>query len=260
MIAQLSEIVRIAGKQLMRLRNEGMIEGKWEGTQFKAKADILMHNLIVNLLTELDSTIPIVSEEDTTVFSALENDRYWIVDPIDGTASFVHGYSGFVTQIGLMVNSEPYMAAIYAPALELLYLAERGRGAFLNNEKLCLNPNNKLNTLIDNYPEPRGIAYEIYEGLQLKKYIECGGISLKMCKVADSSADLFVKDVIVRDWDIAPPQLVLEEAGGIMRDINGEIIRYNGDNQHRGIVATSSERTYKQFCVWLNRKGEGDEL
>ena len=66
--------------------------------------------------------------------------------------------------------------------------------------------------MIDNYPKPQGIANKIVTELPCSDYIECGSIGLKNFKVAENSAHLFVKNVTVRDWDVAPGDLILSEA------------------------------------------------
>ena len=132
-----------------------------------------------------------------------------------------------------------------------MYLAELNSGARLNGEPLKVNSSISEIRLIDNYPEPRGIAQLITRSSRDAKYIESGSIGLKICKVADGTANLFVKDVIVRDWDLAPGHLILSEAGGIFRDLHGNEIKYSGEvEQKNGIIASSTEAlVYKVIKV-----------
>ena len=138
------------------------------------------------------------------------------------------------------------------PALALTYIAERGKGSYLNGERLALAGSGNLEVLIDNYPEPRGITWAAYTGLGFSRYIECGGISLKVCKVADGTADLFFKNIIVKDWDLAAPQLVLSEAGGVMKDIHGGDISYGHDYNHEGLIAAGSEEACQRLVGWYH--------
>src|SRR3954466_12402195 len=104
-----------------------------------------------------------------------------------------------------MVGARPELAVIYAPAFGQVFGAVRGRGATLNGDTLnCAIPAGRR-ILIDNYPEPRGIAAEAFTGLKCTGYMESGSLALKVCRVADGSADIFIKDVVVRDWDMAAP-------------------------------------------------------
>jgi len=250
MLAELSGIVKDLGHVLLRWRDQGQVQGIWDGTQFKAKADIMAHEILVGKLRDLLPAIPVISEEDQNSLTDTRPECYWLIDPIDGTASFAHGYTGFVTQIALIVEHAPMLAAIYAPALDSLYSAERGRGAFLNDVRLLRDQAFPPRILIDNYPQPRGVALLAYNELHFAKYIECGSISLKICKVADGTADLFFKDVAVRDWDLAAAQLVLEETGGFLTDIYGHRIEYTGSYEQTGVVAASHPYSVEHLVDW----------
>jgi 3'-phosphoadenosine 5'-phosphosulfate (PAPS) 3'-phosphatase len=95
--------------------------------------------------------------------------------------------------------------------------------------------------LIDNTPEPRGATQVVFERLRCTGYVESGSISLKICRIADGTADVFVKDITVRDWDIAPAHLVIGEAGGVLQGLHGAAeIAYSGSYERGGIVAAAS--------------------
>lgn len=252
MIEKLSKIVKDVGCLLLEWRNSRVFNGTWVGQQFKAEVDKMAHSALTERLGGITPDIPIISEEDETSLVGKRPKRYWIIDPIDGTASFVNGYNGFVTQVALIENHRPSMAAIYAPLLETLYIAEYGKGSFLNGKSLQITHGNEPKVLIDNYHEPRGITYNLYKDLKFSEYIECGSISLKICKVADGTADIFFKNVPVRDWDLAAPQLVIEEAGGVMRDSNGTEIKYNGEYTHYGVIAAASDDICMRIASWYN--------
>ncbi len=260
MIDKISKVVKEVGELLLQWRSQNVIEGKWEGTQFKAKVDKMAHIALSDRLRDISPDIPIISEED--IFSLVENrpDIYWLIDPIDGTASFAHEYDGFVTQVALMKNDKPWMAAINAAAMALTYIAEKGKGSYCNGKRLALERTDKLEVLIDNYPEPRGIAGEAYKNLGFSSYIECGSISLKICKVADGTADLFFKNVIVKDWDLAAPQLILSESGGVMTDIHGHNVSYCQDYRHDGLIAAATKETTGRLEDWYRLYKERDLL
>lgn len=258
MIENLSQIVKEVGVLLLKWRDEDIREGVWDGGQFKARVDRMAHAALSDRLQALSPDLPILSEEDETSQVLKRADRYWLVDPIDGTASFVQDYDGFVTQVALMQDGQPCMAAIHAPALGLTYIAERGKGSYCNGERLALAGSGKLDVLIDNYPEPRGITWAAYTGLGFSRYIECGSISLKICRVADGTADLFFKNVIVKDWDLAAPQLVLSEAGGVMKDIHGCEVSYCHDYRHAGLIAAASEEACQRLVDWYHSYEKGN--
>lgn len=250
MLSKLAGIVKSIGGLMLQWRASGMVSGNWEGTQFKAEADSMAHRELTQRLTKLAPDIPIISEENPASWVTLRPERYWLIDPIDGTASFAQGYDGFVTQVALMDHHTPVLAAIYAPSLDSLYLVEKGGGAFLNGVRLFLQPTFPPKTLIDNYPEPRGVSLQAFRELHLTRYIERGGISLKICNVADGTADLFFKVVIVRDWDLAAPHLLLKEAGGFLTDIYGDDIQYIGSFNREGLVAANHPESLEMLVRW----------
>ncbi len=243
LIDRVEDILREVGTILMAMRARGPVQGTWHATQLKSEADLIAEKLIMRGLRALAPNLPVVSEEDLSTHHAMAPmSRYWLVDPIDGTASYCGGYTGFVTQIALMEGAEPLLGAVYGPALDLMYLAERGAGSSANGSKLVMDGQRDDVVLTDNYPEPRGIAKLIYEKLPCTGYLESGSIGLKICQVADGQAGLFVKDVIVRDWDLAPGHLILREAGGVMTDLSGRGIEYGGGmEQSGGLIAAASE-------------------
>lgn len=250
MLSDIIKITKDVGHEILKWRKNGVLGGKWEGSQFKAQADLLAHQSLVKRLKLLAPDIPVISEEDDSSLLKHRPDCYWLIDPIDGTASYIGGYPGFVTQVALMEKGLSKKAAIYAPVMEELYTAERGGGAYLNDKRFYSNEKQEMTTLIDNYPEPRGITLSAYKALNFTHYVECGGISLKILKVAAGEADLFFKNVVVRDWDLAAPHLVLEEAGGFLSDIEGSEINYIGDYEKNGIVCAPTKKIAMHLISW----------
>ena len=254
-ITELSNIVRDVGALLLNWRETEAVDGNWVGTQFKSKADIMAHEALTQRLDKLEPGLPIMSEEDKDSWFQERPDTYWIIDPIDGTASYAQGFQGFVTQVALMEKNRPIVSAIYAPSLEQLYIAKRDEKVTLNGRSLKLSDRRSKTgpVLIDNYPKPHGITSSVYQELGFSKYIECGSISLKICRVADGTADLFFKDVPVRDWDLAAPHLVIEEAKGYLYDIHGNLFKYIGNHEHNGLVAAQTKNGAMKLLSWYEQ-------
>ncbi len=256
MLDQLSEIVIETGKAVSRRRHQDATGGVWEGSQLKTSADLYAHQSLKEKLVGVEQ-IPVVSEEDPETHLNARPLRYWLIDPIDGTRSLVDGFPGWVTQAALIENGRPLMAAIYAPDWDLLYSACLGDGAYVNNRHLSIdNTASERIVLVDNYPEPRGIAAEAMEAIPCSDYIESGSISLKICRVADNTADLFFKDVVVRDWDVAAPMLVLQEAGGFLAQGNGRPFVLADDFEKQGVIATCSSELLLRTRDFLDRRGK----
>ncbi|WP_116247309.1 3'(2'),5'-bisphosphate nucleotidase CysQ [Nocardiopsis sp. FIRDI 009] len=227
--------------------------GAWEGSQFKARADVMAHRALSERLSAVDRDVPVVSEEDPASLVRERPPRYWLIDPIDGTASYAHGFPGYVTQAALVVDGRPEAAAVFAPETATLYTAVRGRGAHRDGRRLASGGQAPPGTgvLTDNTPEPRGIARRVYDRFGYRGYLESGSIALKLCRIAERSAHLFVKDVPVRDWDVAAPALVLEETGGRVTLLDGSGFAYRGSYEHTGLVGAADPVTGLAVARWL---------
>ncbi len=250
MLGSLEKILRRLGGQMLSWRSEGRTQGIWDGTQLKAWADLQAHAFLIDELARGFPGIPVLSEEDETLHVFERPGEYWLIDPIDGTASFCGGYDGFVTQAALIRESDPVVAAVYAPALGLMYTARAGGGAYCNDRALTTRKGVEWPVLIDNYPEPRGVARRIFDELPCGGYVESGSLGLKICRVADGTANLFVKDVLVKDWDLAPGHLVLSCAGGILTDFSGLPVSYQDEFECFGVVATADAALAQRVARW----------
>jgi 3'-phosphoadenosine 5'-phosphosulfate (PAPS) 3'-phosphatase len=242
------DAVEKARERLLVWRAQRQFNAKVVGGTVKAEVDHMAHDCLVETLGA--SGHPVLSEEEPWHFDTDRPARYWLIDPLDGTASFVEGYAGFVTQVAFMERGRPVAAAVCAPALDLLYTAVVAGGAKVNGRSLRSLYKGGGIRLIDNYPEPRGFAARVHAGLPCGGYVESGSIGLKICRVADGTADLFVKDVPVRDWDIAAPNLVLGEAGGSVLGLDRKEFTYSGRPEHNGLVAASSMELTERFLQW----------
>lgn len=252
MIEDLKKTVTAAGKVLLNLRNDQRTEGEWKGSQYKAYADSVMHDCLVKHLRDFAPDIPVVSEEDPDSWKSAFPAIFFLIDPIDGTASFAQGFDGFVTQVALVKHGAVHCSAICHPLSGSLFWAVRGRGAYCNKRQLRITNKTRLGTIIDNYPQPRGITRSAVSSLHIQYYIECGSIALKICKVADNTADIFFKNVPVQQWDLAAPHLILTESGGILYDIWGRDINYVEKTEYEGIVAANSKKNAKRLLAWYS--------
>ena len=241
MLETLEVIMQEMGNLLLEWRSHGMTHGRWEGSQLKADADQRAHAFLCERLHHFWPGIPVISEEDASAHAIDRPDEYWLIDPIDGTASFCNGFDGFVTQAAFMQRCNPIIAIVYAPALGLTYTASQQGGAQCNHTPISTTSfGTRDPILIDNYPEPRGIARTLHDGIGCGGYIESGSIGLKICRVADGTADLLVKDVTVRDWDLAPADLILARAGGILTTLAGDLVPYGGGFERLGLIAAAN--------------------
>lgn len=249
---RVEKILRECGAMLLNCYAEGKTEGEWAGEQFKAVADKLAHDFLVTQLGQAFPGVPVVSEEDTASIGACTGDHF-IIDPIDGTASFAQGFSGWVTQAAYIRQGRPVLAGIYAPVSDEYFSAIVGQGAYCNKGRLSLAdmPSEPM-SIIDNYPQARGITLALQNGLGIPKYVESGSIALKICRIADRRADVFFKDMSPRDWDVAAPMLVLEEAGGVITNASGSPLCLGGyERRHQGLIAAANLAMAERVRIWF---------
>lgn len=222
--------------------------------QFKTRADRMAHDLIDHAIRSHFGDVELLSEESETRPGA-RPDRYWIIDPLDGTASWYNGFDGFVTQAALVEQGVPVYGLVYAPQWRRLWTAHRGQGACVNGQPLTAVERGTTWRVVDNYPEPRRIARDVMKALDNTAYVECGSMGLKACLVADDVADIFVKDVLFRDWDLAPAMVILQETGAVICDLRGDPIVCNDEHEkQQGLLVAANEAIRDRVLQALNRQ------
>ena len=142
---------------------------------------------------------------------------------------------------------------IHAPILKKTYTAVINQGAIRNNVLLpSLKYADRL-VITDNTPNPHGVVKTLSDNLSATGYKESGSLGLKCCLVADGTADLFVKCVTVRDWDIAPAWLVLKEVNGFITVSSGEAYNFSGPMEKpEGIIVARDQHLWQRVCTVVN--------
>lgn len=236
----IKEFLGTLGKKLVAFSPEKIETVSEINENLKTNIDQIAHDFIIEKLNLL-SRLPVVSEEDPISMSKPRPNKYWIIDPIDGTRSLVNGYQTYVCQVALIEDAMPIMSVIYEPALNNFYHSIQGQGSYKNDQKLNSNPQKLPDSIIDNYPEPISSIKNLIKTTSLSKYLECGSIALKMCRVADMSADLFLKKTRVFDWDIAPAALIVQEMGGVVKTLSGKQIIYEGNFEKDNLLVSANQ-------------------
>ena len=140
-------------------------------------------------------------------------------------------------QAAYIENNTPIFGVIYSPFFHKTWTAFLGDGAYLNGKLLpSLNNSNRL-IFADNTSSPNGITKSLMSILPSTGYFESGSLGLKSVLVADGTVDLFVKDVSVRDWDLAPAWVILQEVGGCLMQITGDLFNFKGSyEKEKGFI------------------------
>jgi 3'(2'), 5'-bisphosphate nucleotidase len=198
------------------------------------RADMASHHLILEGLKRLTPTVAVLSEESKEVPYEQRQDweTFWLVDPLDGTKEFIKRNGEFTVNIALITNRLAVLGVVHAPALALTYYAAQGEGAFKQNagEKPVM-----ISVDPDYLDKPRIVASRSHAGPELEKLLkkvgdyECvsTGSSLKFCLVGDGTAQLYPRLGPTMEWDTAAGQCIVEVAGGTVRTLRGEPLRYN---------------------------------
>jgi 3'(2'), 5'-bisphosphate nucleotidase len=238
-IAELIKIVRRAGAAILAVYNSDFaVEHKADDSPL-TQADLAAHHIIAAGLAALDADIPLLSEE--TLPPAFEVrrgwQRYWLVDPLDGTKEFINRNGEFTVNIALIEDHRPIFGVVGVPALGLVYTGDvhsqqayridaagtvqlHGRPMADGNAPVVVasrsHGGERLETYLDRLAR-------IYPGVTRKPV----GSSLKLCILAEGEADLYPRLGPTSEWDIAAAHAVLEAAGGGVWAVDGGPLDYN---------------------------------
>ncbi|MFU8832992.1 MAG: 3'(2'),5'-bisphosphate nucleotidase CysQ, partial [Wenzhouxiangella sp.] len=199
-------------------------------------ADVAANKLIVARLQELTPHIPILSEESKQApWSERRHwDECWVVDPLDGTREFLKRNDEFTVNVALVRDHKPILGVVYAPALQHWYWAAEGEGAWYQkgqqvpvtiqvSDKPADRPWKVVGSRSHNTPEVDAFVERLGEAEMVAM-----GSSLKLCLVADGSADVYPRLGPTCEWDTCAAQAVVEQAGGQVVDADtGKPLTYN---------------------------------
>ena len=197
------------------------------------KADKAANHHIVTALRRIQPGAVIVAEESAGSTDAVENasEPFWLVDPLDGTKEFIAGRDEFTVNIALIAQRKPQLGVIYLPAQDLIYWGENGVGAFRAfGEKSPIQISTR--PIPPTGPTAMGsrshfnAATQEWLSQQRITDFQAAGSSLKFCKIAEGSADIYPRFGRTMEWDIAAGHAILEAAGGRVRTIAGGSLRY----------------------------------
>jgi len=229
-----------AGVEVMKYyRDQSFTANFKEDESPVTSADIAANDILMDQLQTLTPDIPIISEEVGTVpLAQRENwERYWLLDPIDGTGEFIIGSGDFAVNIALIENGWPSIGVIHAPDHHLTYYAQNHLGAF----KECnLQSNNSTHQIyVADYQESRRIKVAISKRQRIElmgqhlsenfdyDHVALGSCSLKNCLIAEGGADCYLRIGVTGEWDTGASQCILEQAGGTIIDSEFNPLTYN---------------------------------
>lgn len=222
-LCALEPLVREAGNLILDYRAKGFVSEVKQDKSPVTQADKAADALIVAALMQLTPHIPVVSEEGSHDPSLAKNGCFWCVDPLDGTKGFMRGENEFTVNIGLIYDFAPILGMIYIPALNQLYGGLVGEFAYriwANGVKESINvrnaPNNGLHAITSSrHGSSRESA--LYQEYHVTSSISASS-SLKFCRVAEGTADLYPRYGTTMEWDTAAGHAILRSSGGEVYD------------------------------------------
>jgi len=235
---------RKGGEAIMPFyKQEFAIETKAD-TSPVTEADLAAHHAIVPALEKLTPDIPVISEESESHINPPKTDLFWLVDPLDGTKSFIRHSGQFTVNIGLIDNNRPVMGAIFIPAQDVLYGGLIGHGAFVEHAPetrhpiQCRTANQQAMTVVVSHSHLNQETQEYVDRLQVKKSHPSAS-SLKFCIVAEGKADVYPRFGPTMEWDTAAGHAILEAAGGSVTTPEGKPFLYNKPEFRNGYFIAS---------------------
>ncbi len=207
---------------------------------------------------------PILSEESPDESERLESSLVWIIDPLDGTKNFVRKEESYCVMIGLVQEGVPILGVVYQPADKRCFFAKKGEGAFMQEgerapEQIWVsNQQNNLRYVLSNmslfkqYPP-------LKDQLHPKSIEVLGSVGVKIGRIALGKAECcFNAGKFLKEWDTCAPEIILQEAGGKMTDLFGNLLEYNKKDvsQRFGFLATNGV-CHQEILSTLTRYARG---
>lgn len=221
-------VAREAGAYMKsRFQGSFKVENKEGRNNLVTEVDLACEQIIVETIMASFPDHALLTEERGRMGDS--SPYRWIIDPIDGTTNFAHGLPLCCLSIGWEAEGEMIMGVIYNPMMDELYFAEKGKGAWKNEERLSVSKQSRLDAafLVSGFPyhwppdQGTGPA-EVFTSLVMKgiPVRRLGSAALDLCYVAAGHFDGFW-EYSLQPWDIAAGYLMVEEAGGRVSDFHG---------------------------------------
>jgi len=232
LLEALLPVVRHAGAAIMQIyATDFAVRGKDDASPV-TEADERAEALILPELARLTPAIPVVSEEEAAAGRIpAVGECFWLVDPLDGTKEFINRNGEFTVNIALIEDGEPVLGVVFAPALDRLFAGATGVGAFVEDKgtrrpiTTRIPPAAGLTVVASRSHGDADALAAFLAGRKIASQTNAGS-SLKLCLVAAGEADVYPRLGRTMEWDIAAGDAVLRAAGGIVRTLDGAMLRY----------------------------------
>lgn len=235
LLPAVADIARRAGAEILDVYADDFDINRKADQSPLTQADLRAHRTIVQGLAALTPQIPVLSEEasDIPFEERRQWPRYWLVDPLDGTKEFISRNGEFTVNIALIENHAPVLGVVYVPVQDTLYSGIVGAGALRQiatgrpTPILVCTPAPPTLRIVGSRSHAKAGSLDPYLAKLGPHTLLSIGSSLKLCLVAEGSADLYPRLGPTSEWDTAAAHAVVEAAGGAVVDAQGRPLRYN---------------------------------
>jgi len=251
------EAAREAGKIIFRnmSRVHSLNIKTKEKNDFVSEVDLQAEQEIINVIHRVYPQHGILAEETGSRFSGKDDEYQWIIDPLDGTTNFLHGFPHYSVSIALKHKDRLEAAVIYDPFKDELFSAGRGNGASLNDRKIRVSklPSLEGALLATGFPYKENQNIDTYLSslkdimLQTSGIRRAGSAALDLAYVAAGRVDGFW-EYGLNTWDIAAGCLIVQEAGGLVSDTEGGHTFLESGN-----VVAANTKIFRQILQSLNK-------
>ncbi|EHA8587593.1 inositol monophosphatase 3 [Cocos nucifera] len=252
------EVIRQGFYQTKHVEHKGQVD-------LVTETDKACEDLVFNHLKKHYPAHKFIGEETSAAFGTAEltDDPTWIIDPLDGTTNFVHGFPFVCISIGLAIGKVPTVGVVYNPIMNELFTGIRGQGAFLNGTAIEASSQNELlkAILVTEVGTKRDKSSIDSTTNRINSFLfkvrsvrMCGSLALNLCGVACGRLDLCYELGFGGPWDVAAGAVIVQEAGGRVFDPSG------GDFDLMACKVAASNRHLKDLFINALKEAEGSNL
>ena len=238
-VGRITNISIQAGHEILRYYKSDYSVRKKSNDSPVTEADIAANEIIVSSLAKFTPDIPIISEESDIADYSVRSlwQRYWLIDPLDGTRSFVQGTDEFTVNIALIEGHYPILGVVHSPVEQSTYWGGVGVGAYRSVSDFDEPESINTGQLNSSYIRMLISRSGMNDGVEtFKRNLEADSFtcqvlrsssSIKFCRAAEGAVDVFLRYGQTSEWDTAAGQCVLECAGGSVIDMENNRLNYN---------------------------------
>jgi len=229
-------VAKAAGDKILEIYNNESFNHQLKTDNSPlTEADTVSHNLITQQLKNITPTIPIISEESSTISwkERRQYKCYWLIDPLDGTKEFIKKNGEFTVNIALIYKHEPILGVVHAPVLNETWVGEKGKPSKKIEKgnariiKVKQHKQGEVHKVVGSRSHAGDSLNEFLKELEKYELVSMGS-SIKLCLVAEGKAHIYPRFGLTSEWDTAAAHAVVNSAGGEVVNNETKIpLKYN---------------------------------